>query len=431
MKKKFLDRRIPSIVGLFFLAAFLIATVWFGENYTQFLSRASGGDIPKNIQISNITDTSFTVSYTTDERINGMIIYGLNISMGQVALDDREQTTKKSSEHRTHYFTISDLIPGTKYYFAIQSGGKNFLNNKQPYEATTLVSENSLFETTLNKVSVSGNVNLPDGSVPIEGIAYLSEITGQLISSVFRQDGTYKLEPPVKPNTVLTIVLTNGLEVSHVSVAAANSNSIPVVTLSKDYDFIASSSGILQQAMKVDFPLFSSKIASSPGIFTPKNAEKFIDAQPVFKGTALPKAVVNVTIESEQKIQTSIEADNQGNWQFRPGVPLDPGQHIITIVTRDVSGIERIFKRSFTVFAAGSQFTEPSISPTIAATPTPTGGVTPTLAPASPTPTLTLVPTVSLRPTTTPITPGSSSLFLGATLTMLLITGGFMLFFFL
>lgn len=495
MNKKFWDKRIPSFLGLLFLAISVGMFSWFGKNYTELRGKASVSETPGNVQISNITQTSFTISYTTQEGVIGVISYGRDTKLGQVELDDTDRETSRPSAHRVHYITISRLDPGTKYYFVVQSGGLEFLNNNKPYEVTTAT---KLLESSPSAISVTGSVNLPDGTIPMDGIVYLSTSTSQLLSTLFKIDGTYLLpisslrtsdlssNVTLEGDTILQMTIRNSSNESHVLVKAGHLNPIPLVTLSKDYDFTidnslgsftdsqsalpngASPSGILSPEPSSGFPSFSSNVAGGPNIITPKEREKFIDQQPLFQGTgAIPNAIVVIIIESTE-VRTSVEADNFGNWQFRPTTPLSPGQHTITIIALDTSGIQQTIKRSFTVFAQGSQFTEPSVSPTFGPTPTstptptpiqsvptvsaspiptkatPVATTTPTptsLPTATPTPTPiqsgpSIVPTSvvlqTITPTPLPISPpGSSSLLIGGALSVLSLTAGFMLFFLL
>lgn len=476
MKKNFWNKRIPSLLGLLFLAISIGIVSWFGKNYTQLRSKASVGETPGSVKISNITDTSFTVSYTTQDRVTGVISYGRTAKFGQVGLDDRDRVGGKPSARNVHYITVSGLDPGTKYYFALQSGGVEFLNNNLPYEATTAT---PLSESAPDAISVRGNVNLQDGTIPMDAVIYLSTSASQLLSFPLKNDGSYVLSVSslrtsdltgyvtLESSTIMRMIIQNELGQSNVSFKVANTDPVPVVTLSKDYDFAidtsltgltasesaqASESGALSPLSSSGFPLFSDKISSEPSIQTPTEAESFIDPKPLFHGTAAPNALVVIIIESTQEIRTSVEADDLGNWQFRPDIALSPGQHSITILALDTSGIEHTVKRSFTVFAQGSQFTEPSISPTF--TPAPTAPVSPALptVPPAPTPTSTIAPTptstptfipsptvlpttapaITTIPTSPPVPPpGSSSLFIGGALAVLSLAAGFMLFFLL
>lgn len=474
MRKTFWDKRIPSLLGILFLAISVGMVSWFGKNYTELRSKASTGGTPKNVQISNITDTSFTVSYTTDEKTIGTIAYGKDQNLGQVGLDDRDKQEGKTNAYQVHFVTLSNLDPHTKYYFAIQSGATAFLNVNQPYETTTA---SSLTESLPNHPAVAGTVVLPDGSIPNEGIVSISTDNSQVVSTLLKADGTYLLPVtslrtkdlttyfPFDSNTIFHMTVLNASAQSLVSVLALHTNPVPLITLSKDYDFTtntslsfsnftatesgtASQSGTLSPAPTFGFPLLSTQTASGPAILTPKTDAKFTDQQPLFQGTAIPEATVKITIESTQEIQTSIQADNFGNWQFRPSAPLAPGQHTITIVSKDANGILQSIKRSFTVYAEGSQFTEPSVSPTIPA-PTVTVAATPTVTPSptvvptatpilSPTiisPSTSLSPTVAISTTPSPTSPplprsGNSTLFVAGFVALLSIAAGFMLFFF-
>lgn len=465
MRKTFLDKRIPSFLGLLFLAISIGMVSWYGQNYTETLTRAAAGEMPKNVQVSNITDSSFTVSYTTDDATISTLGYGTDESLLQVALDDRDKALNKTSSHRIHYFTFSGLSSGTKYFFGIQSGSSTFLNNGKPYEVTTKVVP--LNDQPNQGYTVTGSAHLLDGNIPIEGIAYLSKVDAfqdptasqaAQLSVLLLPDGSYSFKDlrafsPIGDTSELKLTVTNGSLESNVSVLAKYANPVPLISLSKDYDFrVASSSAELTPSLAVSgFPLGPTEVASEPAILTPKDAEKFKDAQPLFKGTAIPGGKVEITIQSEQQISMSVQADNFGSWQFRPTVPLDPGEHIITIITQDADGILRTIKRSFTVYAEGSQFADPLVSPvqtpspttakptTIPTSPTsvPTTPITPTVMPTmTATPTATLIPTlpqssitpVAVAPTVAPA--GSSTVIVGGIVAVVLfIVGGFMLFF--
>lgn len=490
MRKTFWDKRIPSFLGLIFLAISVGIVSWFSRNYTQLRGRASVGETPNEVQISNITNTSFTLSYFTQEEVIGIINYGRDSKLDRVGLDDRDQTGK-SSPRRVHYITISRLDPDTKYYFTIQSGAMEFRKNNQPYEVTTAAKS---FENSPSPASVTGSVNLPDGTIPIDGIAYLSTSASQLLSTPLKIDGTYIIplnslltsdltsNAPLESDTVFQMTIGNAVSRSHVLVKAVNTNPVPLITLSKDYDFTidtsltsltasqeatASPSGAFSPFPTLGFPLFTGKSANMPAILTPEEGQKFTDQQPLFQGSAAkPNAIVVINFDSAQGLQNSLNADKSGNWQFRPTTPFSPGVHSISIQTLDASGIKQTIKRSFTVLADGSQFTEPSVSPTLEPTTSPsptTVKSTPTNIPPTSTPTTaytpsptiistitsqpspTTLPTSTLIPTTIPTTitsftpvptkpiapPGSPSLLIGGFLAALSLTAGFMLFFLL
>jgi hypothetical protein len=67
-----------------------------------------------------------------------------------------------------------------------------------------------------------------------------------------------------------------------------------------------------------------------------------IDSQrPIFWGSVvIPQALIRLELASEQKINTVIQADSQGNWLWQPLVDLNEGQHSIKISVFDDMGEE-------------------------------------------------------------------------------------------
>ena len=414
------EKRLPRGLGIIVLLFSLTTIFWLSRNTILFGTKAAVGNIPKDIQISNISDKTFTISYVTDESVLGSVSYGKELNLGSVALDERDGNS--GAPHRVHYVSISNLTPSTKYFFSILSGTESFLNNAVPYEVTTASSSASPNQ----KTQVAGQVTLDDGSMPLESIAYVSSDNSQLLSTLLKPDGSYALELnnirkkdlsgilTFSPDTIFHMNVSNSTLKSRVSFIGNQANPIPPIILSKDYDFSISteplsSTPASESAQITGFPTPEEDPSSSgPQILTPKTEQEFKDQQPLFQGTALPGNDVEITIQSEEEITTTVQADSNGKWQYRPSTKLAPGQHNITIKTLDASGLVKTLTQSFTVFAEGSQFIEPSISPTV--TTTPTAQPTPT---TQPTAVPTLSPTASPTPiviTTTPVvsTPSAS-----------------------
>ncbi len=446
MKKGFWNKRIPTLLGLVSLVFFVGVVTWFGRYYTEVRSRASGGETPSNVQVSNITSNSFTVTYTTETKTTGVVLYGRDVNLAQSVFDVRDLESGEPQQYQVHFVTIKNLEAGTRYYFAIKSGATDFLDNSKPYEAvTSSVPENKPGAD----YNLAGEVNLPDGYIPVEGIVAVA-VDGsggglqgsQLLTGLLREDGSYSLKLgsmmtkelsaylELGPDTVLQLVITNGEAQSSVVLTAAQANSVPLVTLSKNYDFksgvfhvsddlaatesgTASESGIV--ASPSPFPAFDTTAALGPDILIPKQGESFVDRQPLFQGTAIPGELVNITIGVTPPLVTTVQSDELGNWQFRPADPIVPGNYLLTIVSNDQSGDSQTITRSFTVFAEGSQFVEPSVSPL--ASPTDANPVTPEISVTpviSATDTPTLMPTATLTPTLTP----TATLTLDESLTM-------------
>lgn len=118
------------------------------------------------MQLSNVRDTTFAVSWLTDQPVSGEIRYGVDPNrLDQRAFDDRGD----SIQDDTHYVTVRNLAPGASYYFDIVSGGVTDNNQGAHYLATTGPILAPPFVDT-----IYGQVMQEDGVTPAEGcIAYI------------------------------------------------------------------------------------------------------------------------------------------------------------------------------------------------------------------------------------------------------------------
>ena len=404
MKKQFWNKRIPTLVGILLITIGVGVTTFLVNQGVLLRSNASVTEQPQNVRITNVTDNSFSVSYETDIQVIGSINYGKDSKLGQQALDDRDQQTGSLNSHKIHNITARNLDPQTKYFFSITSGQNNYTNGEQLFEITT---GTSLSGSPPQQNPMGGKITVIDGTAPKEAIIYITADNSQVISTLAKDDGTYIL--PLNSlrtsdlasyytfpsNATIKMLILGDSLTSNVSLSINQINPIPTVILSKDYDFRQdqSSSQAIPQTLS-SFPSFSSTSSASQ-ILVLKKDQEFTDQKPVFRGTAAPSENVVITIHSDQSIQTTVKTDSQGNWSYRPTNNLAPGNHTITVQTKNSSGILQTITQSFIVYATGEQVLPAVISGTPTPTPTPT--TTPVSAQKiSPTLTLTLTPTPTL-----------------------------------
>lgn len=98
-----------------------------------------------------------------------------------------------------------------------------------------------------------------------------------------------------------------------------------------------------------------SETNDSPTLLNPTSNEKVTDLTPVFEGTAQPNETVNITINSPQTITVQVKADSVGTWSYVPTTSLEPGEHTITISSRDSSGVLKTISQTFSVLAAQAE----------------------------------------------------------------------------
>ncbi|MBC8477036.1 MAG: carboxypeptidase regulatory-like domain-containing protein, partial [Dehalococcoidia bacterium] len=138
-----------------------------------------------DIQVSNITDRSFTVSWITNVDTTGQVSYGTSGAMGDTADDDRGGTT----EDDTHHVTISSLVANTTYYFDVVSGVTTDDNSGAHYTVTT----GPGLDFKMPEM-ISGTAYQMDGSTPAEGaILYATIGTSQVLSGLVNSNGTWGL----------------------------------------------------------------------------------------------------------------------------------------------------------------------------------------------------------------------------------------------
>lgn len=413
MKKSIWNTRFPTLLGLSLIIAGIAVTTYLVRTGVIVVGKATPQEAPQNVRITNISDSSFTVSFKTSEPTVSSLSYGTASSLGNVGIDDRNQNQTDLNPFSLHHITVKNLQPNTKYLFTITSGNTNYLNNEKPFEITT----GPPLSESQNNPTLAGSVTQENGEELNTGLLFVKTDTSQTVSTVI-QNGKYSFPlvfreqnlltySTITDETTLNLLVIGESAQSEAKILASESDSVPLITLSKSYDFTtsASPSADLMNESASDsssliFPAFSAaETKGQPQIISPKKNERFIDQRPVFRGIAQAGSNVKITIESDP-ITTQIKADSRGNWSFRPATPLSAGTHTITIETLDKFGVLRRITQSFTVFAQGSQVSE---SATPSATPS-TASPTPTRTPTStPIPTATPIPTsVQTTPTNTP-----------------------------
>lgn len=430
MKHSFSQKRIPTLLGLILVMAGILTTSYLVQRSTSYLSHAAPDPTPHAVQIANVSDSSLTVTFETFEPT----VAAVNVQgrTNGLVFDDRSGNNSTKAYY-SHIFTIKNLSPNSPYSFTIVSNGQTYNDNGKDYTAKTA---SSLAPQKNNKpFSIQGTIILPNGEKGKDTLVTAVIGNSQLLAGITNDNGEYTLNPSflldsslkkyvsASASGTLTLHAYQQDMQSTIKVLPQDSATIPIVTLSKDYDFTVpfSVSSISTATPEAGFQIpEATNTSSSVLILSPAEGGTLIDQQPLFRGTAPPNESVTIIIHSDAGITTTVTTDANGNWSFRPARPLSTGSHSITISARTIAGILKTVSRSFSIFASGTQVAEsatpsatptltPTTTPTSTPTPTPTATQTPTPSPTvapttPPTATPTLVPTSTLTPTGVPIT---------------------------
>lgn len=453
-------KHLPTILGLLLVLGAIAGGVILIKKGPTFFLKASPTLTPTQIKVTNITDSSFSVSWLTDEKTSGFIKYGTDNAPAFTAQDDRDQLSGKTNSFQTHHITIKDLKASTVYFFRIGSGNKIFDNNNQPYQITTA-------KTAQNPPpnDVAYGTVIDQNNNPVEGaIIYLSLANASSVSTLTKASGswviplnlirsadlnnwaTYDKEASIEEIFVQAAPLGNATVIA----TTKNDSPMPKITLGQNFDFrkIAEVKNEEEKIQMENQATASSKFSlpeaneSSPSptpivatisgelkIINPDQGENVNTQKPEIIGTGPAGVTLDIEIHSEASYSGKITVDAQGDWNWSPPTNLEPGEHTVTASYKDNKGILQKVTQKFIVLASGnsdlpaitaspSAIATPSVSPT----PTPSKVATP-----SPTPTIasesarkSMPSTESGVPTTGNLTPtflvfimGLSLIFLG------------------
>lgn len=397
------EAKIPTLIGIIILVLGIGLAVFLVQSRQIFRLGASTEVTPKDVRITNITDSSFTVSWITEKETLGFIQWGL--SEGDL---ENTETDEVGVPNLTHTATVVGLRPETAYFFKIGSGGILYDNNRIPWNLRT----GQQGSQNPNPVIVSGSVVTSTGEPAKFALVYLTFAGQTPLSSMTSENGNWVIPifSHIASTSLIEIAVNAGVAgVSSAQIFLASANPVPPIVLGQVHDFRnlpESSPGNLptssigvpegqERPSGFSIPEGGTLTSQAVTLSSIDQGETITSTTPEFFGEGPAGTTISITVESEP-VTTQVRIPSSGDWKWAVPTNLSPGTHKITISWKDVSGITRTLTRTFIVQAAEGPAFESSPSGSLTPSPTPT--VTPLL---SPTATPTTTPTV--RPTATPI----------------------------
>lgn len=402
--------KLPTILGLLILIGGLVTALFLINSRQQVNTGASSNAAPKNVRFSNISDTSITVSWTTDINSKGFTKWGTTGNvLSKTSVDD------SLNDSYVHSINITNLEPNSKVYLKINSNGKDYDNDGINWSVTTL----SQKTTDLEPLSALGSVLKSDGITPAKAIVYIT-INGNLLSGLTSDLGNFiipiqNIGFQITDNTPIDLTIVDGTGETSQAVLYQNSlKEIPTIIIGKTYDFRSlvttnsladqpkSSISVPEQTeISSRFEVQKTNVETTTNIVTIdsiNNGETINTTDPEFFGVGPKNMNVQISIHSELQ-EVSLTTDSKGKWSWNPPKDLEPGEHAVTLSWRDTSGILRTITKNFVVSASEGPAFESSQSGTLT---TPKTTPTTTLIPVKSTPIATNAPTPitgSLTPT--------------------------------
>lgn len=174
---------MPTILGIFILLLGITSGVVLLNAKQIFRLGAEGDTSPKNIKVSNVTDSGFTLSFVTNKESRSFV----KVSKDKYFINDIS-IKREEEKSKTHYLNIDGLSPNSLYFVSINSDGVNyFLNN--PWSIKTGVT----LPTDRKGINLYGKV-YSKSAEPLKGaIVYIQCGNGGLLSTLTSDDGNWNV----------------------------------------------------------------------------------------------------------------------------------------------------------------------------------------------------------------------------------------------
>ena len=400
--------KIPTLLGLITLIGGLIGGIVMINSRQQLVTKAAVLPAPDGVALSNITDRSFTVSWTTSIPATGFIKLMPQAKLSEKIIpDDRDRDGGFQNKRTVHYVVVDSLTPGETYKFVIGGDNSQFDRNGSPFSvriarALSLAPQSDI---------ASGVILSEDGQSVSGIIVYIQLPGGQLASALSGSGGKWAIPlSAVRTEngdswlnydlsaTIYAIKADGGAErTAEAILTTAIDKPVPPLKLGNSYDFRKSREPISgeagKQAISSETSVSDKNRASSLFDFSslgpvtplnegltldnPKKAGEIIYTdKPEFFGSGPAGSPVEVMIESVNPITGETQVDSSGKWSFPATASLKDGNHAITLKWTDANGIVQVLKRSFVVNAVSGRpayVSTPSATPTSKSkSPTPT-----------------------------------------------------------
>lgn len=237
--------RIPTILGLGVLAAGLIVGVFLMTNnkFLSFRTQASPATEPKNVTIANVSDTSASIYWQTDDPAPGFIHTGTGPSLDITVKDERD--LDNPSNRLFHFVTLNKLTPNTTYFYRIISGAMVYPQG-EPLSFTTSSPQEILSLTPIIGAVLDENQQpIAEAIVTLDipgaqNLATVTKTAGNFIlplSRILTQDLTASLILP-ESSINATLTVFNNEKSSRVTLQLPlQEQTLPVLILGQNIDF--------------------------------------------------------------------------------------------------------------------------------------------------------------------------------------------------
>jgi hypothetical protein len=387
------EKKIPSILGLILLLASIFGGVFLTKSRLNLNSKASGDCHPNNIQLTNVTQNSVDISFSTTS------ICLVNLFVGNIAYSDLRFNNSQSTQTKLHYFQINNLKADTLYQYHLVSNGETITNDNFHFN-TAITFSGSIPTSNLawGRVFKSSGepaansivyLNIP-GAAPLSSIVTTAGNWNISLAASLNQNKTDWFSTPAQKTEEDVVVFGEDDLMSQISSDTEHNNPVPDIILGQN-SFSSLSDPVptdTASLLATITPQFTDKNLE---IINPSNGESLSTLKPDFFGKAPVNSTIDIKIESPVVFNGEATATSDGSWHWSPPTNLTPGEHTITAtVNNPTTGLAETISHKFIVYASDNSLAFNASASATLITPTSIVLPTNTLTPTSklPTPTI-------------------------------------------
>lgn len=371
MKRQF---RFPTILGLVGVLLLLIVGALGLDKVTNSTTLASKSNEPKNVSITNITQTGFVVTWTTaDSSTGSLVVYNL-MGNNQTFYDERDTDTLRLGTYKTHSVPVQTSSGVTTVSFGILSGSKKYLDGSHPYSVNLAP---PIGISDINITPAYGTV-FTNADIPADGaLVYVTIENGQELSTLVKPSGSWLIPlAQARSSDLSSFIIQNQRQTLSIRISfngddstaitdTLNISPVPAMIIGKSYDFRKQQAyqktsqkpesesvlGIQNDA----HPMITSSVDNQFLLTSPGENAALVATRPSIEGRGIPGKTVAITlgISDPTTAQVTIRAD--GTFQYTPTKPLGSGLQGITVMSVDSFGKPVSIARTFSILKSGTQ----------------------------------------------------------------------------
>jgi len=383
------EKKFSILISFFLLVAGVVISVTLVQNAKYFFSQKNPDLFPQEVRLSNISDSSFSVSWITTKDTIGFIQYGKDAkTLSTIAYDDRDIVQGETKTYLTHHVTLRGLQPNTTYFFKVgvdQHAVYPLHNTLQQVTAPVLTQKPPQVDP------VYGKVLLNDTSPATHAIVYFSTKKSSLLSTLVKDSGSFILAVNSLRSNDLTEYTSVGQRDQEDIFVQAGKNGIasaittksldspvPSISLGKTYDFrvLAEIEAQPSTEQKGFGEVLGKLTTDSPdslkkypiAIINPAEGEVEKTSYPLFLGKGVPGNTVRLQLEKDQVMTLTLKINDDGQWVWKPDTSLSSGKYTMRVKTQNEEGKDVTLLKTFTI-AEGEVLAESTSLPSLVATP--------------------------------------------------------------